>query len=90
MDHSLDDLMSSVVERHLGLAITSHTDLVKVDSLAPCGDQGFVSLIDDASRDHGRIEQLFEPYQLQISPEFVRYDDIPYPRLTIRVHRREL
>jgi hypothetical protein len=51
----------------LGLTITSHTDLVKIDSLAPCGDQGFVSLIDDASRDHGRIEQLFEPYQLHVS-----------------------
>jgi hypothetical protein len=61
--------MSSVVECHLGLTITSHTDLVKVDCLAPYGDQGFVSLVDDASRDHGRIEQLFEPYQLHVSHE---------------------
>jgi hypothetical protein len=67
MDHSLDNLMSSVVECHLSQAITSHTDLVKLDSLAPCGDQGFMSFVDDTPRDHGRIEQLFEPYQLHVS-----------------------
>jgi hypothetical protein len=79
----LDDFVSSIVECHLSLAITSHTDLVELDSLAPCGDQGFVSLIDDTLRDHGRIEQLFEPYQLLLSHCLVGAGDSPYPQSMI-------
>lgn len=36
MKDLLNHFMTSVIEGHLSLTITSHTDLVEIDSLTPC------------------------------------------------------